>query len=94
MRCSWSRGGELIAGRGRVRQLSELRALVAWDGEERVGVATYTVEDGRAELVTLARSASTSAPASGSTNCAGAVEEERFMAASPASLAQNRWHRT
>jgi ribosomal protein S18 acetylase RimI-like enzyme len=46
-------GGELIVGRGRVRQLSELQALVAWDGEERLGVATYVVEDGRAELVTL-----------------------------------------
>jgi ribosomal protein S18 acetylase RimI-like enzyme len=46
-------GGELIVGRGRLRQLSELQALVAWDGEERVGVATYVVEDGRAELVTL-----------------------------------------
>ena len=47
------RGRALIVGRGRVRQLSELQALAAWDGEERVGVATYAVEDGRAELVTL-----------------------------------------
>lgn len=33
--------------------MSELQALVAWDGEERVVVAAYVVEDGRAELVTL-----------------------------------------
>ena len=46
-------GGELIVGRSRVRRLPELSALVAWDGHERVGVATYVVEDGQAELVTL-----------------------------------------
>jgi ribosomal protein S18 acetylase RimI-like enzyme len=46
-------GGELVAGRGRVREPGQLRALVAVDGSERVGVATYVVEGERAELVTL-----------------------------------------
>jgi ribosomal protein S18 acetylase RimI-like enzyme len=46
-------GGEPILGRGRVRQLDELRALVALDLDQRVGVATYALDGDRAELVTL-----------------------------------------
>jgi ribosomal protein S18 acetylase RimI-like enzyme len=46
-------GDDSFAGRGRVRQLDELAALVAVDGDERVGVATYLIEGTTAELVTL-----------------------------------------
>jgi ribosomal protein S18 acetylase RimI-like enzyme len=46
-------GGETIVGRGRVRQLDELRALVALAGSERVGVATFALDGRCAELVTL-----------------------------------------
>jgi ribosomal protein S18 acetylase RimI-like enzyme len=46
--------GEIMIGRGRVRKLDELRSLVAVDGAgERVGPATYVVEHGVAELVTI-----------------------------------------
>jgi ribosomal protein S18 acetylase RimI-like enzyme len=44
---------ELLVGRGRVRKISELSALVAVDGSERVGLLTYVIEDEVAELVTL-----------------------------------------
>ncbi len=46
-------GGEVIVGRGRVRRLDDLSALIALAGDERVGVATYALEGVRAELVTL-----------------------------------------
>ena len=46
-------GGETIVGRGRVRRLDDLRALVAFAGSERVGVATYALDGRSAELVTL-----------------------------------------
>jgi GNAT superfamily N-acetyltransferase len=46
-------GGELIVGRGLVWRLDELSALVAFDVNERVGVATYTIDRDRAQLVTL-----------------------------------------
>jgi ribosomal protein S18 acetylase RimI-like enzyme len=44
---------ELLVGRGRVREISELSALVALEGGERVGLLTYVVEGEVAELVTL-----------------------------------------
>ncbi len=47
-------GGEIVVGRGRVREYDELRALVAVDdSDERIGVATYVVENATAELVTI-----------------------------------------
>lgn len=51
LRARW--GGEVIVGRGRVRRVGELRALVALARSERVGVATYALDGERAELVTL-----------------------------------------
>jgi NAD(P)-dependent dehydrogenase (short-subunit alcohol dehydrogenase family) len=44
---------ELLVGRGRVHQASELSALVAVEEHERVGLLTYVVEGEVAELVTL-----------------------------------------
>jgi ribosomal protein S18 acetylase RimI-like enzyme len=44
---------ELLVGRGRVREVSELSALVAVEGGDRVGLLTYVIEDEVAELVTL-----------------------------------------
>jgi hypothetical protein len=44
---------ELLVGRGRVREISELSALVAVEGEERAGLLTYVIEGDVAELVTL-----------------------------------------
>jgi ribosomal protein S18 acetylase RimI-like enzyme len=44
---------ELLVGRGRVREISELSALVAVEGDERVGLLTYVIEGEVAELVTL-----------------------------------------
>jgi ribosomal protein S18 acetylase RimI-like enzyme len=47
-------GGEPLVGRGRARSLAELTVLIARDDAgERVGVASYVIEDGGAELVTL-----------------------------------------
>ncbi len=46
-------GGETIIGRGRVRRLDDLLALVAFAGDARVGAATYALEGRCAELVTL-----------------------------------------
>jgi ribosomal protein S18 acetylase RimI-like enzyme len=44
---------ELLVGGGRVREPSELSALVATDNDEPVGLLTYVIEGGVAELVTL-----------------------------------------
>jgi ribosomal protein S18 acetylase RimI-like enzyme len=44
---------ELLVGRGRVREISELSALFAVEGGERVGLLTYVIEGEVAELVTL-----------------------------------------
>jgi ribosomal protein S18 acetylase RimI-like enzyme len=44
---------ELLVGRGRVREISELSALVAVDADARVGLLTYVVEGDVVELVTL-----------------------------------------
>ena len=44
---------ELLVGRGRVREPSELSALVATHGGERVGLLTYVIDGEVAELVTL-----------------------------------------
>jgi GNAT superfamily N-acetyltransferase len=45
-------GGEVL-GRGRAWRPAELDALVAIEGEERIGIATYEVAGEEAELVTL-----------------------------------------
>ena len=47
----WPHG--LLVGRGRVREASELSALVAVEDGERVGLLTYVIEGEVAELVTL-----------------------------------------
>jgi ribosomal protein S18 acetylase RimI-like enzyme len=44
---------ELLVGRGRVREIAELSALVAVQAGERVGLLTYIVEGDSAELVTF-----------------------------------------
>jgi ribosomal protein S18 acetylase RimI-like enzyme len=44
---------ELLVGRGRVREPSELLALVAIRDDERIGLLTYVIEEDVAELVTL-----------------------------------------
>jgi ribosomal protein S18 acetylase RimI-like enzyme len=44
---------ELLVGRGRVRTPSELSALVATQDGERVGLLTYAIEGGVAEIVSL-----------------------------------------
>ena len=47
-------GDEIVAGRGRVRTLHELPAIVAVDDSgERVGFATYVVEGPLAEIVSI-----------------------------------------
>lgn len=46
-------GDELIVGRGRVRRIEELTALVALDDDERVGVLTYVLDREVAEIVTM-----------------------------------------
>jgi ribosomal protein S18 acetylase RimI-like enzyme len=51
LRARWPH--ELLVGRGRVREVSEISALVAVQGGERVGLLTYVIERDAAELVTL-----------------------------------------
>lgn len=46
-------GDELIVGRGRVRRIEELTAIVALDDDERVGVLTYVLDREVAEIVTI-----------------------------------------
>ena len=51
LRARWPH--ELLVGRGRVREVAELSALVAVQGGERVGLLTYVIEVDAAELVTV-----------------------------------------
>jgi GNAT superfamily N-acetyltransferase len=51
LREAWA--GEAVLGRGREWRPAALPALVAVDGSEPVGVATWTVERDTADLVTL-----------------------------------------
>jgi ribosomal protein S18 acetylase RimI-like enzyme len=53
---SW--GDVIVVSRGQVLRLPELPTLVAWDGGERVGAATYHVEGDAAELASLDAAAS------------------------------------
>lgn len=46
-------GDVVVVARGRVWRLPDLPALVAWDGNERVGAATYLVAGEAAELTSL-----------------------------------------
>jgi GNAT superfamily N-acetyltransferase len=45
--------GETMVSRGRLLALPDLHALIAWDGEARVGAATYDLRDGACELTSL-----------------------------------------
>ena len=45
---SW--GDAIVVSRGKVLRLPELPTLVAWDGGERAGAATYRLEGDAAEL--------------------------------------------
>jgi ribosomal protein S18 acetylase RimI-like enzyme len=51
LRAAW--GDDVIAVRGALRRPAEMTAVVAVDGDERIGVATWTVERAEAELMTL-----------------------------------------
>lgn len=46
-------GDVIVVSRGRVHRLPELAALIAWNGEERVGAATYHLDGEAAELTSL-----------------------------------------
>ncbi len=46
-------GDVIVVARGRVYRLADLPALIAWDGTERVGEATYHVEGDLAELTSI-----------------------------------------
>jgi ribosomal protein S18 acetylase RimI-like enzyme len=48
---SW--GDVIVVSRGRVHHLPDLPALIAWDGGERVGAATYHLDGEAAELTSL-----------------------------------------
>jgi GNAT superfamily N-acetyltransferase len=50
-RDEWS--GETMVTRGRLLALADLHALIAWDGETRVGAATYDLQEGVCELTSL-----------------------------------------
>jgi ribosomal protein S18 acetylase RimI-like enzyme len=50
-RTEW--GGETMITHGRTYQLTDLDALIAWDGDERIGAATYWIEDNDCELTSL-----------------------------------------
>ena len=46
-------GGDSMVTRGRVHHLRDLPGLIAWQGDERVGAATYCLEEGACELMSL-----------------------------------------
>ncbi|MFZ5817061.1 MAG: GNAT family N-acetyltransferase [Bacillota bacterium] len=46
-------GGEVMVTRGQLYRLSDLQALVAWDGGDRVGLATYLLHGDSCELMSL-----------------------------------------
>jgi ribosomal protein S18 acetylase RimI-like enzyme len=50
-RACW--GDVIVVSRGHVLRLPDLPTLVAWEGGERVGAATYRVEGEAAELTSL-----------------------------------------
>jgi GNAT superfamily N-acetyltransferase len=46
-------GDLVMVTRGRIHRLRDLRALIAWDVETRVGAATYCLEGAEVELTSL-----------------------------------------
>jgi len=46
-------GSELIVGRGNAHRVDQLPALVARDGDQRVGLLVYLLDGGVAEILTL-----------------------------------------
>jgi GNAT superfamily N-acetyltransferase len=46
-------GGETMVSRGTVHQVSALTALIAWQGETRVGAATYLIDGAACELTSI-----------------------------------------
>lgn len=46
-------GGEIMVTRGQVHRLSDMQALIAWDGGQRVGLATYRLQAAECELMSL-----------------------------------------
>lgn len=50
-RVEW--GGETMVTKGRMHRLADLDALIAWEGDRRIGAATYRLDDGDCELISL-----------------------------------------
>lgn len=46
-------GGDTMVTRGKSHHLNDLLAMIAWQGNERVGAATYRVERDECELMSL-----------------------------------------
>lgn len=46
-------GGETMVSKGEVHSIQDVEALIAWQGETRVGVATYHIGIGEAELISI-----------------------------------------
>jgi GNAT superfamily N-acetyltransferase len=46
-------GAAIVVSRGRVHRASELPGFVAVEGEERLGLVTYRVEEDECEIVTI-----------------------------------------
>ena len=44
---------EKVVSRGRVHQADTLPGFIAWQGENRIGLVTYEIEDEECEIVTL-----------------------------------------
>jgi ribosomal protein S18 acetylase RimI-like enzyme len=50
-RASW--GDVIVVSRGRIHRLPDLPTLIAWDGDERAGAATYRLAGDAAEVTSL-----------------------------------------
>ncbi len=46
-------GGEIMVSKGQVYRLNDLEALIAWEGNTRVGAATYRIEEDECELMSI-----------------------------------------
>lgn len=46
-------GGEVMVTRGKTYRVHDLEALIAWDGDQRVGLATYFIHGESCELMSL-----------------------------------------
>jgi N-acetylglutamate synthase-like GNAT family acetyltransferase len=46
-------GGETMVSRGRIHRLDDQRALIAWEGDSRIGAATYDARGDEWEVTSL-----------------------------------------